>query len=77
MPQQGMEAPQDNISPEQAQANVEAVMQAYQVDKQTAAGVLEAERQGYTDEEISTAFGIPLELIMQNSQQQEPVNVQG
>jgi hypothetical protein len=76
MPQQGMEAPQDNISPEQAQANVEAVMQAYQVDKQTAAGV-EAERQGYTDEEISTAFGIPLELIMQNSQQQEPVNVQG
>lgn len=55
MPQ---EQQQPDVTPEEAQANVEAVMEQYNVDQETAAGILEAERQGWDDDQISEAFGI-------------------
>lgn len=57
MPVEGDVMPQEaEITPEQAQVNVEAVMEQYNVDQQTAAGMLEAERQGWSDEQIAQAF---------------------
>jgi hypothetical protein len=51
---------QPEITPEQAQANIQAVMEQYGVDQQTAIGMLEAERQGWTDEQIMEAFQVDL-----------------
>lgn len=55
-PIEGEVMPKGEITPEEAQANVQAVMIEHKVDQQTAAGMLEAERQGWTDEEIAEAF---------------------
>lgn len=59
MPQlgmEGMEGQQPEISDQEAEANLMAVMEQYNVDQETAAAMLEAERQGWSDEEIADAF---------------------
>ena len=48
--------PEGEITPEQAAVNVQAVMEQYGVDQEVAAAMLEAERQGWSDEEIAAAF---------------------
>jgi hypothetical protein len=53
MPQENMEQqPQGQPSPEEMQANTQAVMQQYGVDEQTALTALAAEHQGYPMEDI-------------------------
>ena len=64
MPQGGEDQPDP-----QALINVDAVMQEYGVDEQTAAAMLEAERQGYDPEEIIAA-------MQRNTQPQEVQDVQ-
>lgn len=44
------------ITPEEAAQNVQMVMQQYEVDEETAAGMLEAERQEWPIEEIISTF---------------------
>jgi hypothetical protein len=63
MAQQQMEQEQmaqtgqpQEVTPEQAQMNVEAVMQEYGVDQETAAEMLILEEQGNSPEEIQAAF---------------------
>lgn len=66
-PEQGQpeQMPQEGEMPDpQAMENVQAVMQEYNVDEQTAAAMLEAERQGYDQAEI-------LEAMQRNTQPQE------
>lgn len=70
-PEQGQpqpeQMPQEGEMPDpQAMQNVQAVMQEYDVDEQTAAAMLEAERQGYDQEEI-------LQAMQRNTQPQEGV----
>lgn len=63
MPEEGQE---QEITPEEAQANVEAVMQQYGIDQNNAAAMLEAERQGFSPEEIQAA-------LQERQAQQQPV----
>jgi hypothetical protein len=55
------------ITPEQAVANVQAVMEQYEVDQNTAIAMLEAERQGFSPEEVVAA-------LQRNMQPQEMIN---
>jgi hypothetical protein len=72
-PEQGQpqpeQMPQEGEMPDpQAMQNVQAVMQEYDVDEQTAAAMLEAERQGYDQEEI-------LQAMQRNTQPQGGLDV--
>lgn len=72
-PEQGQpqpeQMPQEGEMPDpQAMQNVQAVMQQYDVDEQTAAAMLEAERQGYDQEEI-------LQAMQRNTQPQGGLDV--
>lgn len=49
-------APTGDITPEEAAANVQGVMQKYGVDQETAAMMLEADRQGFEPDEILAAL---------------------
>lgn len=55
---QAQQAPQEPVDPEMEQAagNIEAVMQEYGTDENTAAAMLEAERQGFSPDEIMQAL---------------------
>lgn len=56
-PEAMQEAPaQEEISPEEVQANLEAVMKEYGIDQETAAEMLDAEYQGKDPEEIKAAL---------------------
>ncbi len=50
------EAMQEEISPDEVQANLEAVMKEYGIDQETAAEMLDAEYQGKDPEEIKAAL---------------------
>ena len=47
---------QEEISPDEVQANLEAVMKEYGIDQETAAEMLDAEYQGKDPEEIKAAL---------------------
>lgn len=68
-PIEGEVMPPADVTPEEAAANVEAVMAQYGVDQETAAAMLEAERQGWTDEQIAAAF------LEEEAPEQEMANV--
>lgn len=56
-PEAMQEAPmQEEISPDEVQANLEAVMKEYGIDQETAAEMLDAEYQGKDPEEIKAAL---------------------
>ena len=55
---------EQQTTPEQAQVNVEAVMQEYGVDEDTAAQMLMLEEEGTPPEEIQAAY----EAFMQDQQ---------